>query len=566
MKSLLILNGTNQDISFQLAKGPGTNVNNIGPDGSMVNDLSKTTLYLKPPKQIAEATINQTEPINLEGTFAIAIDGVVIPYSFTPETLLEFNLGLYGVSAKPLLDDNLFAKATYNKSDNSDPMWVEAYYLPEDATGKLYIDWGDGNKEVINVADYSESSYVINLKHTHTTNGEYTIKVYSTTKTVFLALGEITKLVEWGDPTNLRLSLQSANLAEVPSTLPPLMTNLSALFFKAYNFNQDISGWDVSNITDMRNMFGQAWNFNQDLSNWNVSKVTDMAYMFSDSRRFNQDISQWCVGLIPSLPEGFNDSGILTPENTPVWGTCPSDVVIPEADEMYFTTTAGEISYQGLAGDVITLSDNVTLNVTNSSAKTYTVPAGKHKVKLVTERSEGYVGIAGEALIEVHNFPTLSSINNIDFSLNNESPNLVKVPTVLPSNITDLGFMFQGAGGFNQDISMWDTSNVTNMNSMFYYASVFNQPIGSWNTSKVVDMTQMFGNASSFNQPIGNWNVSNVGIMQRMFSQAISFNQDLSQWCVGLVDTLPNSFNTNGVISGNYLPKWGTCPRGENQT
>jgi surface protein len=32
--------------------------------------------------------------------------------------------------------------------------------------------------------------------------------------------------------------------------------------------------------------------FNQDISQWNTSNVTNMSYMFSNSR-FNQDISQW---------------------------------------------------------------------------------------------------------------------------------------------------------------------------------------------------------------------------------------------------------------------------------
>ena len=40
-------------------------------------------------------------------------------------------------------------------------------------------------------------------------------------------------------------------------------------------FNQDISSWDVSNVTNMQTMFWLAAAYNQDLSGWDVSNVTN---------------------------------------------------------------------------------------------------------------------------------------------------------------------------------------------------------------------------------------------------------------------------------------------------
>ena len=263
--------------------------------------------------------------------------------------------------------------------------------------------------------------------------------------------------------------------------------------------------------------------------------------------------------------------------------------VIP-SNEIHSTTTAGSLSYRGTQGDQILLSDGTIVDITSTDETlTFNVPSGKHRVKLVesVDRSNS-VSVGGEALVELQNFPTLSTVTKFNFYPDTPSPNLVKVPTVLPSNLTSLGKMFYNATSFNQDISMWDVSNVTDMQYMFEGTTSFNQPLGNWNVSNVTNMYCMFEGATSFNQPLGNWNVSNVPNMQYMFRFATSFNQDisnwnvsnvlymqymfhyasafnqdLSQWCVPLISSLPYSFaDDSALIEGNF-PVWGTCPRGE---
>ena len=53
------------------------------------------------------------------------------------------------------------------------------------------------------------------------------------------------------------------------------------MFYYCYDFDSDLSDWDVSNVKDMSYMFTVCENFKgKGLENWDVSKVEDMKYMF----------------------------------------------------------------------------------------------------------------------------------------------------------------------------------------------------------------------------------------------------------------------------------------------
>ena len=269
------------------------------------------------------------------------------------------------------------------------------------------------------------------------------------------------------------------------------------------------------------------------------------------------------------------------------------------SDEMHFTTLAGSVDYVGTQGDKILLSNGTIVDITATDVTvTFNAPAGRHIVKLVESVGRNnYVSVGGEALVELHNFPTLSTVTKFKFTTYNYNPlpNLTKVPNFLPSNIihiaglfynasafnqplnnwnvsnvTNMSGMFSNATSFNQDLSNWNVSSVTNMSNMFLEARSFNQDLNNWNVSSVTNMFGMFNNATSFNQDLSNWNVSSVTNMNGMFgmfgmgymfNNATSFNQDLSNWCVSTIPTMPTGFNDDApFLVGAKLPVWGTCP------
>lgn len=181
--------------------------------------------------------------------------------------------------------------------------------------------------------------------------------------------------------------------------------DMSNLFYKLNDFNEDISRWDVSNVENMEGMFYLAENFNQPIGNWKVSKVTNMADMFNAAKAFNQPIGDWNVSKVTNMQYMFMSAITF---NQPIGDWNVSSVIDMEC--MFYKAEA----FNQPIGNW-----NVS-NVTNMDgmfwiAKSFNQPIGDWNVSKVT-------------------------------------------------NMTD---MFNGANDFDQSIGNWDVSNVTKMRDMF---------------------------------------------------------------------------------------------------
>ena len=106
------------------------------------------------------------------------------------------------------------------------------------------------------------------------------------------------------------------------------VTDMSWLFSDKTTFNEDLSGWDVSSVTNMWVMFSYS-GFNQDISDWDVSSVTDMTRMLYGATSFNQDLCAW-GDKFPYDPAGdiFEGSGCTfqdTPQESQQGPFCASE-------------------------------------------------------------------------------------------------------------------------------------------------------------------------------------------------------------------------------------------------
>ena len=76
------------------------------------------------------------------------------------------------------------------------------------------------------------------------------------------------------------------------------------MFVNASSFNQNISSWDVSNVTNMNSAF-QNSAFNSNIGSWDVSSVTIMSSVFYSNEAFNQNIGSWDVSSVTNMNTMF---------------------------------------------------------------------------------------------------------------------------------------------------------------------------------------------------------------------------------------------------------------------
>ena len=220
----------------------------------------------------------------------------------------------------------------------------------------------------------------------------------------------------------------------------------------------------------MGSMFWDATSFDQDLSNWDTSSVTNTVDMFRDATAFQ---AKYTCASATSGPVSSCRSGSPFQNSTELKLAVDSCLLADPTGNCDCRSSL--VDCRAASGDSISKWD--TRFVTNMSSlfagsDQFNADLGAWNTSAVTSMSHMFHGAAA------FNKDISGTYNANIFAWD-------------VSGVTDMTRMFEGANSFAQDISSWNVVNVASMDSMFSGANAFNAPIGSWNTDGVTNMFQI---------------------------------------------------------------------------
>jgi len=106
-------------------------------------------------------------------------------------------------------------------------------------------------------------------------------------------------------------------------------------------FNQDISAWNTSSVTNMSSLFDGCCRFNHDISAWDITSVTSMTAMFGVCTSLDCDLSSWDLSNIDAENRIAMFSGALTFHRAPERVPPGTDL---EADQQIWEDFLQEVS------------------------------------------------------------------------------------------------------------------------------------------------------------------------------------------------------------------------------
>ena len=110
--------------------------------------------------------------------------------------------------------------------------------------------------------------------------------------------------------------------------------SLGGTFYQAYVFNQPIGNWNTARLINMGATFNDAYAFNQPIGNWNTARVEDVGWTFANALAFNQPLNNWNTARVWRMEWAFHNTPALSDENKALiastWSASPAWCTDPE--------------------------------------------------------------------------------------------------------------------------------------------------------------------------------------------------------------------------------------------
>lgn len=341
--------------------------------------------------------------------------------------------------------------------------------------------------------------------------------------------------------------LKSSNAKTIDLRNTSLASNITDLSTAFYNDKAveeiDMTGFDTSHITNMRNMFNDANHLKTiiGIEGWDVSKVTDMNHMFANDNNLQtiDGIGEWNVSNATDISHMFACINLEYNFAQPQYCGSLTSLDLSNWDTGKVTDMEAVFWGQKLLTTVGNFSNWDTGNVTNMCYlfagceklqfdNTALANLAKWNTSNVTNMRALFANMQKQADLscvqnwDTHNVQDMSSMFLQDAALNNVGNlttrdnvwNTSKVGT-LPDNLQNYGMsnMFAGCTSLVkiEGINSWDVSHVTKMRSMFYNtASLKSLDLNKWDTSSLQMADKMFFGSGVTDLNLNSWDFSNL--------------------------------------------------------
>ena len=331
-----------------------------------------------------------------------------------------------------------------------------------------------GSATPTSIAKQSMTEFVLGFSTAGTINGSETITVVPASSTsIYDGQGNAAAISQRYNTVRLATAdcvVGGTSYKTNSDTFGTYIT-LSVLTGRASSWNNAtdlVATCDVSQFTSMYDAFLNNSAFNQDLSAWNTSAVTDMEGMFMGATSLTS-VTLPTTGAVTTMESMFDGTTSLT--------------------SVSFTDTSAvtDMSYMfNGASSLTSVSLPDTSAVTDMEAMFYGA-SNLTSVTLPDTSAVTYMGLMftnASSLTSV-SLPDTSAVTNMLMMFSGAS-NLTSVSLPDTSAVTSMQGMFYNATSFAQDVRDWDVDNVSSFVNMFGGATAMIAAYSStpyWNTT-----------------------------------------------------------------------------------